>query len=160
MFKKILVAIDNSASAACAVQAAERFAAQVGGELLLLHVIDPISRVPAEAIGRFEPTLEQMQETGNALLAQIRERLSGDVPVTTQLLEGDVPQVIVSTAVAEGADLIVIGTDSRGRLAHFLLGSTADAVIRYAPCPVMAVRANRKPSRSAMDRMSDAALLI
>jgi nucleotide-binding universal stress UspA family protein len=42
------------------------------------------------------------------------------------------------------ADLIVIGTDSRGRLSHFLLGSTADSIVRRAPCPVVTVRADAR----------------
>jgi len=44
------------------------------------------------------------------------------------------------------ADLIVIGTHGRTGLDHALLGSTAERVVRHAPCPVMVVRGNeRKP---------------
>ncbi|MBC8106225.1 MAG: universal stress protein [Anaerolineae bacterium] len=60
------------------------------------------------------------------------------------LPEGDPADVTVSTAKLCDADPIVIGTDRRGRLAHFLLGSTADSVIRRARCPVLVVRRDRK----------------
>jgi len=58
------------------------------------------------------------------------------------LREGDPADTILAMAAEWNAELIVIGSDSRGRLAHFLLGSTADSVIRKAKCPVVAVRAD------------------
>ena len=99
-----------------------------------------------------------MQQAGNELLRRHQSSLAREVPVVTQVVEGDPPEQIISVAVAVGADMIVIGTDSRGRLAHFILGSTADTVIRYAPCPVLAVRADRSRGRHARARGEEAAL--
>ena len=48
--------------------------------------------------------------------------------------------VIVAEAEAEQADLVVVGTQGRTGLSHLLLGSVAEAVIRKAPCPVLAVK--------------------
>jgi len=45
----------------------------------------------------------------------------------------------VKIAAEQSADLIVLGTHARGRLARLILGSTAEAVLRAAPCPVLAV---------------------
>lgn len=47
---------------------------------------------------------------------------------------------IITTAKDEQADLIVIGTHGFSGLKHFLLGSTAERVVRDAPCPVLTVR--------------------
>ena len=47
---------------------------------------------------------------------------------------------IIKAARSEDADLIVIGTHGRGAVAHMLLGSVAEKVVRKAPCPVLTVR--------------------
>jgi nucleotide-binding universal stress UspA family protein len=154
MIKRILVAIDSSVASVAAIASASRLASQLNGELLIVHVLDAVSYLRAQGIERFQPTLDDMQEAGRALLRQACLRMPRKIPVTTQLLTGDPPEMIVGAAVAERADLIVMGTDSRGRLAHFLLGSCADTVIRYAPCPVLTVRADREPRRTGDKRVT------
>ena len=47
---------------------------------------------------------------------------------------------IVEYARVEDIDLIVIGTHGRGALAHLVMGSVAERVVRFAPCPVLTVR--------------------
>jgi nucleotide-binding universal stress UspA family protein len=47
---------------------------------------------------------------------------------------------IVEYANEEGVDLIVLGTHGRGAVAHLLVGSVAERVVRTAPCPVLTVR--------------------
>ena len=65
---------------------------------------------------------------------------AGDaVPKDCALLEGPAAREIVEAAVEWDADLIVMGTHGRGRVASFLMGSTAQEVIREARCPVLAV---------------------
>jgi nucleotide-binding universal stress UspA family protein len=151
---KLLVAIDSSDAAASAVRAGEKLAAESGGEILLLHVVDP-SRVlpPPEVAHTYQPALAELRRSGQALLNETRLRITANVAVRLLMLEGDPADTIVGTAQREGADTIVIGTDSRGRLAHFLLGSTADSVIRRATCPVLTVRREAAPDRAlAIDR--------
>ena len=150
MTKRILVAIDGSIASISAVTQAARLAKQLNGELILVHVLDSISYLRTQGIDRFQPTLQDMEDAGRALLRQAGQRIPPGISFTTQLLTGDPPELIVSAAVAERADRIVIGTDSRGRLAHFLLGSCADTVIRYAPCPVLAVRAQPSKKRDGL----------
>jgi len=140
MIKKLLVAIDASEAAAGAVAAAEQVALQVNADVVLLHVIEIASFAAADGVHRFQPTSEELRQAGNELLSRTRARMDNDLRVSLLLLEGEPADTIISTAKLCDADLIVIGTDSRGRLAHFLLGSTADSVIRRAGCPVLAVR--------------------
>ena len=57
----------------------------------------------------------------------------------TRILDGDPRRAIVIEAKREGADLIVIGKRGRNHIQEFLLGSTAEAIARYALCPVLVV---------------------
>jgi nucleotide-binding universal stress UspA family protein len=84
----------------------------------------------------------ELRRQGDELLSETLLQLPARSNVQRLLVEGDPAECILATASNWPADLIVIGSDSRGRLAHFLLGSTADSVIRRATCPVMSVRAD------------------
>ena len=53
---------------------------------------------------------------------------------------GDPVREIVSYAAETNADLVVLGTHGRGPVAHMLMGSVAERVVRTAPCPVLTVR--------------------
>jgi nucleotide-binding universal stress UspA family protein len=53
---------------------------------------------------------------------------------------GDARSEIVAYAQAEQVDLIVMGTHGRGGMAHLMLGSVAERIVRSAPCPVLTVR--------------------
>ncbi len=62
------------------------------------------------------------------------------IAVTTRVATGIPSEEVVTAARAEDSDLIVVGTKGKTGLAHVLLGSTAERVIRGAPCPVLTVR--------------------
>jgi nucleotide-binding universal stress UspA family protein len=53
---------------------------------------------------------------------------------------GDSVEEIIQFAEESGADLIVMATHGRGGLSHILMGSTAEQVIRKAPCPVLTLK--------------------
>jgi nucleotide-binding universal stress UspA family protein len=55
-------------------------------------------------------------------------------------MSDDPAEEIVNYAATNGIDLIVLGTHGRGGMAHLLLGSVAEKVVRTAPCPVLTVR--------------------
>jgi len=59
--------------------------------------------------------------------------------VKTEVVEGPPVEEIVDYAHEQNIDLIVVATHGRGWLAHLLMGSVAEKVVRKAPCPVMAV---------------------
>jgi len=141
MLKKILVAIDPSQPSTCATSAAVELARQVKAEIMLLHVVDVTAAYVPE-LGINPTKLAGLREQGDQLLNETLARLANVPNVGRMLLEGDPADAILAAAHDWPADMIVIGSDSRGRLAHFLLGSTADSVIRRATCPVMSVRAD------------------
>jgi len=63
------------------------------------------------------------------------------LPTVRALVASDAPALaIVEYATRERIDLIVTGTHGRGAVAHFLMGSVAERVVRTAPCPVLTVR--------------------
>jgi nucleotide-binding universal stress UspA family protein len=65
----------------------------------------------------------------------------GRVKDVEKIVERGVPFVeIIRTAKEKKADLIVIGTHGRTGIDHMLFGSTAEKVVRKAPCPVLTVR--------------------
>jgi len=142
MFKKILVAIDDSQPSACALSAAIELATQVRAAVILLHVVDTASAYVPESGAMNAEKLADLRREGNELLSRTLAALPARSNVQRLLVEGDPAECVLTTASNWPADLIVIGSDSRGRLAHFLLGSTADSVIRRATCPVMSVRAD------------------
>ena len=77
------------------------------------------------------------------------------IAVTTRVATGIPSEEVITAARAEDSDLLVVGTRGKTGLAHVLLGSTAERVIRGAPCPVLTVRmepADVEQEESALSR--------
>jgi nucleotide-binding universal stress UspA family protein len=141
--KRILVPTDFSPTAEAALTYAIEFARKFGATVTLLHVFDD----PFVTGGVFSAEYVPMpQEMRNDILADLRRRLddavarSGYSEATPQLLVGPTAKTIVAAAQERGDDLIVMGTHGRGGVAHLLLGSVAERVVRTAGCPVLTVR--------------------
>jgi universal stress protein A len=138
--KRILVPIDFSESSEKALRYALRFAEQFGSSITLLHVIQPMV-YPAD-FGYPPTVLDTLDDT---VRRQIQERLgrlasgiSGKVKHLIRL--GQPYHEITTTAKELDMDLIIISTHGRTGLKHVLMGSTAERVLRHAPCPVLTVR--------------------
>lgn len=140
--KRILVATALTDTSESALLAAAELAAALGAELTLIHVLahGRTSVLP----GSHKPTPEQVMaadaEQGAALKRQ-RERALADVEdVRLQLVAGEsAAEAIVSQAESMRADYVVLGTHGRTGIAHALMGSVAEAVVKKAPCPVVVV---------------------
>jgi len=141
--KKILVPTDFSDPSQSAVKYARAFAEQFGAAVHVLHVIeDPYLFAPTSEGFAVPPNFREDLE------ASARERLKRVLPAGDQgtiraelVLKHGSPFVeIVRYARDHGIDLIVMGTHGRGPIAHMLLGSVAEKVVRKAPCPVLTVR--------------------
>lgn len=156
--KRILCPVDFSRNAAYATRYALAFAETHGAELLLLQVEDPcIPSVPInypgiDGIDPFympqgsceseEPERERrskQDESLDRLVADLHETHQ-DVKITPLRAIGKPFVEIVQTAAKYDVDLIIMGTHGRTGLAHMLIGSTAEKVVRMAPCPVMTVK--------------------
>jgi nucleotide-binding universal stress UspA family protein len=151
MYRRILVPLDGSALAERALPHAERALAP-GGEIVLLQVLEPEAQIPLSAEVEFATThggegltrhareaASRPQALAEAYLASIAARLGRDgAAVSTRVVAGHAVERIVEAA--RGMDLVVMSTHGRTGLAHFLLGSTAERVVRHATVPVMVVR--------------------
>ncbi len=141
--KRILVATDFSDHAAVAVKYAAALAEAFEAEVILTHVVeapDLISQIPPTGEGYFPPNFQEQHR--QAAEAECQKILSNSGVANGRVLtvEGSPFYEIVRAAKSEDADLVIVGTHGRGAIAHVLLGSVAEKVVRKAPCPVLAVR--------------------
>jgi nucleotide-binding universal stress UspA family protein len=138
--KKVLVPIDFSPHSEVALKYGCEFSLKFGAELHLLHVIEDLiseyqglASIPGDYRARIRDEAERRLE---AVLSDWKEG-KGVVRKThagTPFLE------ILRYAEDQSIDLIVMGTHGRGALAHVLMGSVAEKVVRHARCPVLTVR--------------------
>jgi nucleotide-binding universal stress UspA family protein len=136
----ILVAVDGSIPSEWALTAAAALARPLGARFTLLHVIPPPSTTFVEGVMLLvDDPSEELKAAGTALLQAAARRLPKGLVTTSVLRQGPAAQEIVAHARECGADYIVMGSRGRGRWFHFVLGSTAQAVLRDAPCPVLTV---------------------
>jgi nucleotide-binding universal stress UspA family protein len=154
--KHILVATDFSETAAAALQRAIELSKLSGARLTLLHVIfaDKINEtlLGLDAMEHLTHALDNAGEPGTTAIDRLRDAAQGKLDETIAALPTAHPKI--ETAIAEGrpsveiaafaerndVDLIVLGTNGRGRLGKAFIGSVADNVIRQADAPVMVVR--------------------
>ena len=142
-FSKILVPTDFSESARYALPYAVDLAQKYDASLYILHVVEPIVAPVDFAWGTYSyPDIEK-QLSGyvkESLAKIINEQVPDDITVESTNLNGKPWREIVSFARDEGMDLIVMATHGLSGLSHALYGSTAEKVVRKAPCQVMIIR--------------------
>jgi nucleotide-binding universal stress UspA family protein len=143
----ILVPTDFSPPSDAALTRAKDLAQKYGAQVSLLHVVtDP------RAIGVWTPEVYVPADaaTQERLLREAKERLESQLTedersrfaVTIEARVGDVAEHILEIAREQKVDLIVMGTHGRHGLAHLLLGSVAERVLRNGPCPVLTTHAD------------------
>ncbi|MDB5339293.1 MAG: putative universal stress protein [Planctomycetaceae bacterium] len=141
-FKRILLAADFSETSACAVEHAVLMAKTFDAALHVLHVVE--NEVPAMMDGlSYLPAnfFEEIEKQAAEQLEQVISREDRDkLSVTLVMRRGASFLEIIRYAREQKMDLIVLGTHGRGALAHVLLGSVAEKVVRKAPCAVLTVR--------------------
>ena len=145
MFNRILIPTDFSAPSAAALEYARILATTYGSTLRILHVINDPSGESEFVADSFAPLTDAIRAE---LLAEARGRLASVLSATDcarfhvhcDAIIGQPAKVIVDQASAVNADLIVMGTHGRTGLAHLLMGSVAEHVVRSARCPVLTVR--------------------
>jgi len=148
--KKILVPMDFSDCSKKALQYALPLAKQFGSEIILVHVM-PYAVQPPETILADTHSIDASGKVLNDLLREI----SSTVTARASLRVGSPHAEIVEAAKESEADLIVLSTHGHSGLAHMLLGSTAERVVRHAPCPVLVVR--EKEHEFILDRLNSVA---
>jgi len=135
---RILLATDFSTPAESALEWGRRLSTALSAKLVLLHVIDIFSyaQTGAHMLGG-DPLLPTLREEAKRHMQEWQTRVPGAESV---ILEGAPRAVIVESAVELQCQLIVMGTHGRSGLAHLLLGSVAEYVVRHSKVPVLTVR--------------------
>jgi universal stress protein A len=144
--RHILVPIDYSQNSQVALSYAAELALSFGASLDIVHVWDRPTYVtdavmvqrPGEAhkpIG--ELIRENAQKDMNEYLSSMT--LPSGVPTTSRLLSGDPAASLIAELKKGEHDLVVLSTHGRTGVAHLLLGSIAEKLVRLSPVPVLTV---------------------
>jgi nucleotide-binding universal stress UspA family protein len=155
MYRKILVPLDGSQTAARGLREAIPLALTLGARIRLLHVVTSTPWLAAGGMPVADDVVAMLRSMGVYVLreASTSVRAAG-VEVEDRLADSlgdDAGPVILGQALAWGADLIVCGTHGRRGWRRVLMGSDAEYVLRHAPVPVLLVRAQDEggPARGA-----------
>jgi nucleotide-binding universal stress UspA family protein len=137
--RTILLATDLSSASANAEELAFELATRLGGALLLVSVIDP--RGLWLPTGGYRQRMDQARDARQIAAQGIVDRARREgVAVRTLIWEGDPGEAIVEAAIAEGVDLIVVGSHQRRGVDRLVMGSVSEQVVRTSPVPVVVAR--------------------
>jgi nucleotide-binding universal stress UspA family protein len=142
---RILVPTDFSPTADAALSYAKTLAARLGASLHLVHVLSDPYAVATYVPEVYAPV---SPETRERVLAEaqerLRERLNADEEQrfrgSRAVVCGLTAKEIVNYASQQHINLIVMGTHGRRGVAHLILGSVAEHIVRTAQCPVLTVQ--------------------
>ncbi|MBD5539143.1 MAG: universal stress protein [Desulfovibrio sp.] len=139
MYSKVLLPVSGEARGERSRKALATAMAVSSGEIILLHVTEPISQVVG---GEARTELEREESAqGLTLLCPIIEILeNAGAAFHTRVEPGTIAETIVRIADEENADLIVMYTDGRDGLSDMLLGSITERVLRNTGVDLLAVR--------------------
>ncbi len=143
LLKRILVPIDFSEHSKNALKYAIPFAKQFGASIDLIYVVEPTIYPADFSFGQIGyPNVEdELRTRGSKELEKlIKEEISENVKAHKVVRTGKPFYEINQYASEEEIDLIIIATHGHSGMEHILFGSTAEKVVRKAPCPVLVVR--------------------
>jgi universal stress protein A len=141
--RRILFPTDFSEPAEYAWPYALTFAQEFGAEVHLVHVVTPPPRLTEAYAVDFDPerTVQALTaEAGASMDRQVEAAKSRGLIFRREVRVGVDYREIIDYATKYDIDLIVMATHGRTGLAHVLLGSVAEKVVRKAPCPVLTIK--------------------
>jgi nucleotide-binding universal stress UspA family protein len=146
--KKILFPTDFSETSQEAAHYAISFAREFKAKAYILHVVN--QKVFTEGLNM--PRVVSVEELEKEMTEEARRRLKTLIPaeeaegvdMESVIRKGEPFLEIIRFAKEEDVDLIVIGTHGRSGFEHIIFGSTAEKVVRKAPCPVLSVRPEQR----------------
>ncbi len=140
---KILVPIDFSDYSRNALRYAIDFAKQFNAKLYLIYVVEPVIYPADFSMGQitFPAADLDLNERAKNELENLMKTEIGDSLSAESIIKTGKPFVEINDTAAEiDADLIIIATHGHTGVEHLLFGSTAEKVVRKAPCPVLSLR--------------------
>lgn len=141
--RKVLIATDGSEYTKEAVSTGLHFAKMLGADVTALYVIDQTSFVSFPIDSSIVSVYSLLENEGKKAVEDVKmEGEALGVKVETVVAEGSPTRKIVETSA--DFDLVVLGTLGRSALSKLFMGSVAERVTRYAPCPVLVVRSKKR----------------
>ena len=142
--EKILFPTDFSEHSTHAFGYALSFAKEYGARLYMLHVVEDVQYL-ANAYMFDVPIMPSFADMEQSRLTEMQEFIDREasdeaIEIEKAIRHGRPFIEIIQTARDENVDLIVIATHGRSGLEHVFFGSTAEKVVRKAPCPVLSIR--------------------
>lgn len=147
MYKKILVALENSRADESILPHVAELAARFGSQMLLLHVADGwvarnFNRLKLAESDEMKADRQYLE----SIVARLREQ---GRDASCQLALGDPPREIIRVAEREHCDLIAMASHGHRFLGDFFLGSTINHVRHKTRIPILLVRAGTKAEKRA-----------
>jgi nucleotide-binding universal stress UspA family protein len=142
--KKVLAPIDFSDYSKSALKYAVNFVKAFNAELILIYVVEPVIYPPDFSMGQIAmPSIDvEMDKRAKEELDNLaKKEIPSEIKSATIVKTGKPFLEILETATEEDIDLIIIATHGHTGIEHILFGSTAEKVVRKAPCPVLTLRA-------------------
>lgn len=135
----ILVPVDFSDCSPALVADAVSLACKMNAQLVLLNVVEPPPGASASMVDALtEDAALRLEGVGTA-----------GIPTTRMTWRGTPVQAILDATERVGADLVMMGTHGRKGVAHLVLGSVAERVVRTSSVPVLTVRSIHRPGCDA-----------
>ena len=151
--KNILAPVDFSAGSEEAATYAVDLAQLLGAKVTLFNAYFYPVGIPFPDGSAYIPSADTVAELAGSAERELRalsDRLQRPgVQIATASADGPAKEIIARVANDGGYDLIVVGTHGRTGLAHLLLGSVAEAVVRTAACPVLTIRTSKPAAKHA-----------
>jgi len=150
--KPVLVPVDFSSHSETALVCAAEMAETLGNPLVILHVVhDPGDAPGYYSVKGRDQQLQRMEDVAADMLAEFFKTMQEKYPelealqqATTMLVIGLPVNRILESAEKINARMIIMGSQGRTGLAHAMLGSKAEQVVRLAPLPVMIVKEKKE----------------
>jgi len=134
---RILLAVDQIGSSDGAAEEAIRRAVADRAELVVLSVVESGNlRLPGGQVRRVDQERDRLATGAQAIVRRAR---AAGVNATYLVWEGDPAESILEASIAEGADVIMLGSRPRTNLRRLILGSVSSEVSRRATCEVIVV---------------------
>jgi nucleotide-binding universal stress UspA family protein len=142
MYRRILVAIENSPADQAIVEHVRQLAAQTGAELHLVHVADGWA---ARNFDRLQLRESEEMKSDRDYLAKLASDLSAHgLTVSTELAMGDPADELIRLSEERGADLLAMSTHGHRFLNDLVRGTTVNKVRHLVKIPVLLVRAHHQ----------------
>lgn len=134
---RILLAVDQMGSSDGATREAIQRARNTGADLVVLSVVESRNlHLPGGHVRRVDQERDRLAMGAQTIVRRARD---AGVHATYLVWEGDPAESIIEASIAEGADLIMLGSRPRRNLRRLILGSVSSEVARRATCEVVVV---------------------